>query len=316
MRLFTLILMFISFPAAAADRVLLNNGDRLSGTVTATDAIEGLTFQPSFGGEIIIPWDQVGAIQNAAGEPVAFTVPVPAPAPALTVEELAATEPAAGMESRAYEWSGRANLGMSLDDGNSNKKSVSSDAELIARNPDNRWTLTAEVNYAEDEGEETTNDQQADIQYDHFWTEKWFYGARAGFEIDKIEALDLRTRVGPFVGYQPYEREDLSLAFRLGVDYLREEFEGRDTEDSLAGVFATDYEQELWRSIRGFHNNEFTVPTDDADGFLFDSKTGFRVPVADGLTGTFEVDFDWNNDPAEGLREEDTSYNIKLGYEW
>jgi len=34
------------------------------------------------------------------------------------------------------------------------------------------------------------------------------------------------------------------------------------------------------------------------------------------LTGTAQVDFDWDNAPAENVREQDVTYKLKLGYEW
>ena len=55
---------------------------------------------------------------------------------------------------------------------------------------------------------------------------------------------------------------------------------------------------------------------DDTEGFLYDGETGVRFPIAKIMTGSAQVDFDWDNDPAPGVKENDTKYSLKLGYEF
>ncbi len=54
--------------------------------------------------------------------------------------------------------------------------------------------------------------------------------------------------------------------------------------------------------------------TENARGL--ESESGIRMPVGKVLDASFQIDFDWDNDPTEGVRENDTTYGLKLGYGW
>ena len=62
--------------------------------------------------------------------------------------------------------------------------------------------------------------------------------------------------------------------------------------------------------------HELLVPTDETDSFIFDSKTGLRIPLKKGLVATGEVEFDHDHNPPLGVKKNDTTYSAKLGYEW
>lgn len=215
------------------------------------------------------------------------------------------------------KWSGRINFGGLLTDGNTNKKAVSLDGRTSARTKKNRYTVGAEIYYAEDEGEETQNEYIAYGEYDRFVNDELFYGGRASYEVDDLADLDYRLKVGPYVGYQFYESEPLNLSTRLGLDYIKEETEGGDVEESAAVSWGVDYDQKLIEdTIQVFYKHDTSLPVDDVEGFLYNGETGVRFPIAKVITGTAQIDFDWDNDPAEGARESDVRYTLKLGYEF
>lgn len=310
----------------------------MSGTILSADHEHNIRFQTIYGAEILLPVTDIMAIKDDDGAPLTFSGgksfitmsgqeqpqnQVSDESAQALAEGIENIEPAAGeteevvQDPSAYKWTGRINFGASLDDGNNNKKAVTGDAEVKARNKKNRWIMGGDANYAEDEGVETENDQSVYGEYNRFLNEKWFVGARTEFEIDKIALLDLRSQAGIFVGRQFYEQDDLNLRTRLGFDYIHEDFSNGDTEEDIAAAWAFDYDQTFFeKALTLFHNHELDVPVSDTSAFLFDSKTGVRVPVGRFLTGTAQVDFDWDNAPAEGVREEDVTYSLKLGYEW
>lgn len=330
---------FLLSSPAWADQVVLYNGDTISGSISLIQDDEPLAFRTVYGQDLIIPWSSIAALYDDQGtalpfpdgyapQQIAAAIP-PAQAPAPETQpskdtELAAIEPAAAdakqdeaEDPSAYKWSGRINLGGNLQDGNSNKKSVAFDTDIKARNAKNRFTFGSDVNWASDEGEETENDQSVEGEYNRFLTDKWFVGIGQDFEIDKISALDLRSRSGVFGGYQFFERDDLNLQAELGSDYIYEKFDSGDREENIAAAWALDYDQKLLsEKLQVFHKHDLAVPFDESDAFLFESESGLRVPLGFGVVGTGQVDFDWDNAPAEDVREEDTTYSLKLGYEW
>ncbi len=214
-------------------------------------------------------------------------------------------------------WSGRINFGGFLTDGNSQTKSVAFDGFTQARNEKNRYKIGGEIRFQEDEGEETQDEAMAYIEYDRFITEKFFAGVRASYEFDDIADLDRRIQVGPYAGYQYYESDPLNLSTRIGIDYLSDEFENGDTEDSAAASWGLDYDQKFLSDVvQIFYKHDFTVPFDDTEGFIYDGETGVRFPVAKVLTGSAQIEYDFDNDPAPGAEREDTKYSLKIGYEF
>lgn len=220
-------------------------------------------------------------------------------------------------QEQGLDWSGRINFGGFISDGNSNKKAVVLDGITKARDAKNRYTLGAEVRYAQDNGVETEDRYMAYGEYDRFVSEKMYWGGRASYESDDIANLDQRIKVGPYVGYQYFESDPLNLSTRVGLDYISDEFESGNKEESAAVSWGLDYDQKIVdETLQLFYKHDLSVPTNDTKEFLFNSEAGVRFPIAKILTGTAQVDFDWDNAPAPGIEEGDTKYSLKLGYEF
>lgn len=220
-------------------------------------------------------------------------------------------------ETTGTKWSGRFNFGASLQTGNTEEEQITTDISVKAKfNEKNRAQFKADYFREKNNDTVTEDNRSLDLLYDYIFAEKWFLESNLGLEQDDIENLDLRTIIGAGLGYQPYDEDNLKLEFVLGPSFLREEFETR-TNSSLTARFATDYEQKILEErFDLFHNHELFIPVDDTAAFLFQSNTGVRIPIYKGLIGTGEINFDWDNDPVPGVVEDDTTYALKLGYEW
>ena len=145
----------------------------------------------------------------------------------------------------------------------------------------NRYIVKAEYNYSDDEDQITVDDRALEGIYDYFFKPKWFFNSAIKLEQDKIEELDLRTKVTLGLGHQPFESKNLNIKYTLGPTYLHEEYENRDTDDNIAVLWAFDYNQRFFaNAFQLFHDHSFTLPTDDTDAFLFDSQSGIKIPIS------------------------------------
>lgn len=215
------------------------------------------------------------------------------------------------------KWSGAINLGADLKTGNSESNGVNADAEIKAKWVKHSLMAEAEYNREEDDGDVNVDNRLFKLKHDYFFNEKWFVESSGKYEQDDIANVDYRATLASGLGYQPYDRDDLSLKFVLGPGYQFEEFENGQSEDSLIGKWALDYTQKFYDDLfRLFHNHDLSAPSEDMDAWLFQSESGIRVPIRRGIVATGEIDFDWDNDPAPGTKEDDTTYAVKLGYEW
>lgn len=316
-----------------ADVLYLQNGDRLRGSVLNATNAQSLSFRTGYGETINVPWTHVDRVYDSnynristPGRPSAFAAPLTGssePLPeetAIRVSEAPAKVASAAVpDAGKPKWSGRVNLGASIQTGNSEKDAINADASAKVKWKDvHRAGIKGEYNREKDAGTITEDNWKIDGNYDYFYTDQWFLNTTLGFEQDEIDLIDLRTTAGLGIGHQLFEQDDLNLKYILGLVYLRETFTNNsDSEDSLAARWNFDYDQKVWGdALQLFHDHELLVPTDETDAYLFDSKTGVRVPIKEGLVATAEIDFEWDNAPEPGVQEDDTKYSLKIGYEW
>ena len=321
----------VAVPSNAAT-IIMNNGDRLSGVIVRTDESRVIIATPygTFpvllsGVDKMFAGEAPPAKVNAAGRGVfekslVFHQDSVGQSNVVGLDKAPESTPKKKAQNKML-WGakvkGRANLGASLQTGNSDKSSINADAEVSLRWTENRFVLKTEYNRSEDEGDITVDNKALEAQYDVFFREDWFMNTSLGFEQNNIQELDLRSEVGIGIGHQVYEQDDLNLKYIFGPQYVHENFSNQSSEDSIAANWAFDYDQKFYdEAFQVFHGHDITVPTDATDAFFIESKTGVRLPLLKGVVGTAEVQFDWDNDPAPGTTEDDTIYSLKLGYEW
>lgn len=315
---------------AHADWVVLENGDRYTGTVqTLADGV--LTFKTGFG-KLALPWDKVAQLETESPflvtlkdgnkisgaletrdarlgfrDPALATLTVP---PEQVVALGAPDAPAVAIE-------GRVSAGANVSQGNTEAQTYHADAEFIARTDRNRYTLGALVNYGEDEDEVIVDDASAFARYDHFFNERWYFNSNFSLGHDEFRDLDLRTTFGLGVGYQFVETPSHRAAAELGVSYIHENYETAPDESQPAARWAFNYLRRLGSASGPLftHRHEILVGLDDPDETLLRSQTGIRSPLLGNLSGGFEVNFDYDWQPPLGTESQDVSYLLKLIYE-
>ena len=331
--------LFLLFPALAAraeDKLFLHNGDRLSGTITQYSP-KTITIETGYG-QFDIPLSYIeGAFaagdsqaqdirqilaQGQGGLNLVNTTPQAVSATTTAVEGKAPTltTSSESVDSRALwgaDWSGRVDFGFDVKTGNTDSSGIDADGVLKADWDKHKTAVALSYSREEEDGDLSVNKSSIKLSDDYFYSEKWFIGSSAKFEQDEIERLDLRSVITSGLGYQPYKRDDLNLKFIMGPGYLYEEFDDGRNDHATVANWQMAYDQKfLEDSFRLFHKHEVSAPADDFSAYLFESVSGIRVPIAKGIIASAQIDFDWDNDPAQNTVEDDTSYSIRLGYEW
>ncbi len=326
-----LALPLISQPAMA-DWVMLKNGDRLSGSIIEQTS-DSVSIETSSFGLITLSSTKIASVHQGpaprvlarelrTGIPMSYVAPAQTQEQAQidtakTIETSETVKEKPKREIGVYKWSGRASAGGLIESGNNDSQNFTADLEIKARDKNNRFTVGGEANYGTEDDERTDNDQQIYANYDRFLSEQLFIGARQSLERDEFEELDYRSQTGVFAGYQIYEQDDLNLQIKVGPEYIYEKFDTGETEKDIALGWLLDYDQKfLDDKLQAFHNHEIATPVADANAFLLETETGLRVPITEKLDAAAQVDFDWDNDPVDGVKENDTTYSIKLGYGW
>ncbi len=329
-------LLSISFShAAIADTVKLKNGDWITGTVVKKET-DKLVFKTKYTGEINILWSEIATLNT--DEPVKVVLSDDSTFDArlqkrslgrvkmvtsglrmtseLDLKDVTYINPSPEITGQGVEWSGYANVGGAVTSGNTDNSQVRADAEAIARTKQNRFTVGAYVNRAKADGESTAFNSKGYMQYDHFLSKKWYLYTNGSLENDKFRDINLRSSAGVGSGYQFYEQEDLNLSIEGGVNYISTDFDEAEDDRYASGRWALKYDQLVFQSVKFFHQHEVLVSLEDVANTLVFTKTGLRVPIAENLNASTQLNVDYANQPAEGREKTDKTLLFSVGYLW
>jgi putative salt-induced outer membrane protein YdiY len=340
-----------TMPAQAEDKVFLENGDQFSGEIISYDQNQ-LVIKTAYG-QFDVPLRYIkGAYTDNQAEGIeiaqslaALDAPAPLASPLAAQDiasvsamppvnaELAQSEmamkqegvqpkPKTPVDSGAgsfwgADFSGNVNIGFDMKRGNSETEEFNLDGTLKSTVKKHDFKLRGEYN-REKEGENlSADDRSLALDHDYNFTDKWFIGSRVKLEQDEITRLDIRSTASSGLGYHWIQRDDLSVKFVAGPGYIYEEFEDGAEDGAFTYNWSFDYNQKFYDDLfRLFHEHSLVSPAEDVDAYLFESRSGLRVPIRKGIVASAQVDYDWDNAPAQNSKEDDTTYSLKLGYEW
>lgn len=310
--------------AALADQVTMANGDRLSGAVVHKDG-EVLVLRTTYAGEVRLRLADVAAI--ATDEPVDLLLddgtqlrarlgePAEGEAVAPALAQIRYINPTPDEAGNGYEREGRLGLMAAQTRGNSESERFRGEADLILRAQTHRWTLGAERNHGRDSGVTSTSNWRTQARFDRFFTPKEFLYARVTLENDRYKDIRLRSQTGGGYGYQIYEDDATTLDVRGGLTYVTVRHYDAVRESYPAVSWGMDLRHRL-RLFTGevFHEQEGTRGLGGENGTVLQTKTGLRVPLAEQLSATAQVNADWESQPAPGRKESDTTLMLGISY--
>ena len=246
------ILLLIS--SAWADQLILNNGDRLTGTIVKSDG-KDLVFKTEYAGELTIHWNAVQGITSAEPLHVGLKNGQAVVGKVTTADgQLELTTPSSGTvqtstaeiasirndsEQRAYEksqhpgllegWEGGANISFALTRGNSETKNLALAFTGTRTSLSDKLALYANSVYATNDApaavpSTTANAVQAGIRYDRNITTRLFGYVTADFQTDALQSLNLRSVPGAGLGFHAVKNENTTLDLLAGANYTRESY--------------------------------------------------------------------------------------------
>src|SRR5690554_1140466 len=210
--------------SAAADTVHLKGGDRLTGTIVSKQG-DQLTLDTPYAGKVVIKWSEVAGIETSqparfmlkdrtvldaqasgkADETVVLRAGTTITTTPIALAEVEYINPPPEVTGEGVNVSGRAQLGLTMNRGNTDNDQLYYDAETVIRSVKNRFTIGATGENKKEDGTETARNNRLYFKYDHFLTDKWYAYANTDAEEDKFKDLNLRTTIGAGSGYQFFE---------------------------------------------------------------------------------------------------------------
>ena len=341
------VFLSVSF-SVYADEVLLKNGDKISGTILNKSG-SVLEMKTPYAEKIIIKWDAIDTLNSDIPMNVTLKDKQELTGLAGSSQNNSMTLKSNGVydtqpipltevaEINKKFFSGSANFGGGLSGGNTERQNYHADANALVRGRDDKVALGGQYNYGDSTDNPNTPESRNILNarnwqlygtYSHYFTPKWYGYAHGLFTNDRLQDIRLRSAFGVGAGYQFFESEDLNLSLEAGPDYVNLDFYDFPFDCSrvgncgngplqdrsgIAGRWAVNYDQFIWnRAVQLFHTHEGLV----ADDLFIRSRTGFRVPIWNGIQFTNEIQVDYLSKPAPGKENVDTRYLFSIGYGW
>jgi len=331
-----LLLATLVLPSLTAqDRVLLKNGDSLTGTIKTLEG-GNLTLSHPDVGDIVIKFENVTGLQTAAavtivtrhGDQLRRQVTgikdgalVLAPAPGLAISDVARADVTAinPPPSEKPRWTGSVNLGTSVSTGNTDRRSAAAGAEAIRRTEADRITVKSAWNYADEKTggaprNRTERRLEGSLQYDYFLGPKSYVLTTASAAADEQADLDLRFTGGAGAGYQWIEDADLSFSTEAGATYFSENFGAAQDTSTIAARVAYHLKWQAAPGIEILQDVSCFPSLEEADDLFVTKDSRARFALTDSMFAQLQWVLDYDTTPAAGLRRADNRYFLTVGW--
>jgi putative salt-induced outer membrane protein YdiY len=317
-----------------ADTVSLDNGDRLTGNIVRLESGK-LVLNTKYAGDIKIDLGRIRNLQSdgpmtvvlgneqrlygrLTGDGAEITIQPTDRGQVQQEPTGKITEIFPGIVTgREWKRTGRINIGWSDTSGNTDVSRLHGDAELVAQQGRNRYTVGLAVNYATDHSVETESNGLAYAKYDRFYSKKGYAYANTSFEHDKFRDIYLRTTLGLGAGYQAIASSRTNLSLEGGLEYVYTDYYMAANDQFPAMRLALRFDHYLIPDkLQFFLKTEGYVSLENVKKSFTRSQTGLRIPITGNFVATAEYDVAWDGDPQAGNASTDRTFLFTLGYKW
>jgi len=315
---------------ALADEVILVNGDKLTGTIVIVEGGK-LTLKTEYAGAIQIQTDKVKRITTdnpaeihlVGGEILKGKI-------VSTEDGKLAVESSPGRAASTVEWdkvatinpppkppaklTGNISIGGAYQTGNTERRGISAGGDASIRGERDRFGLRFLFNYAEEDGDVTTRNVYGGLKYDYFFTKK-FYGY-LGLEMlsDHFKDLNLRTTVGPGVGYQFWEDDVKFLFLEGGLVYLNENYRNAQDADGISARLAANFRYTFSKYLTFTEFLQVYPSLNYGGQFTLRNEAAILSPLGAGWALKLSNIWDYNSDPPYGISKNDLLWILGLQY--
>jgi putative salt-induced outer membrane protein YdiY len=311
-------------PAGRADVVVLQNGDRITGTVKHK-AGDTLTLETDYAGAVELRWSQVKSVQTDApvevvieGEPAADLFWFSGDESDVRLDRVVYIKPLPEEWGGGYSTKARLNASGARTSGNSNTSRGELNGEFTARSRDYRYIVGGKAHREADAGVDTGSGWLGSVKRDHFVVDQQhFIYARGSLERDRFKDIRLRSALGGGFGWQLVDDPTTKVSLGAGLDAVRTR--RIVAPDERYPALGWDVRLSRWlggRAVELVHDQEGFWNLHDTAQVTLRSRTGMRVPVAKGMVANASLNIDWERQPAAGRKPVDTTLLVGIGWEW
>ena len=327
MGVLSLSLLFLCFGQALADKIVLENGDTLTGTV---EKVVGgkLTLKTDYAGAIEIQVEKIKQIFTDHPAEVHLSSGEVLKGKIRTEDQQVVVEQSPEREAAKVDWgkvasvnppppkdwSGSINLGGNLQSGNTDRKAAYVAASATRKTEKDRFRVSYEFTYGQQDGETTAQSNYGTAEYDYFFTKQFYgYGA-AEFLNDKFQDLNLRTTVGGGVGYQVWDDPIKALSGEAGLSYVNNNYKSAPDTSYLAARLGGFFRYKLFDFIVFSERILYYPSLQDSGVYTLRNEARLTAPLGARWALDFANIFQRNSDPPPGVKANDVQWILSLQY--
>lgn len=320
---------------APQGEILLKNGSRVIGTVTASrDGV--VTVETGFAGTLSIKSEEIQSMQTEGNLVVQMADGHVFKDRPITIEDemVVVTEgngdqlsypmadvllvnPEPWELGDGYKPTGDISFAWGLQRGNTDTDELDYRLESIWRSLEDRYTVRMNGENDKTNGIANADNWKIVGKYDYFLEDRWYAGVNMSASQDKFADLDLRYYVGPYMGRQFYTESIFTLEGELGLSYVNEDFSTAEDQDYPGANWslrmASDY---LGGGSSLYLNNDGIWNLDETSDIIFNVRFGLSFPLLGNLEAAAEILYEYDTGAVEGVEELDETYNFRIGYTW
>ena len=331
-----------SMYAGVLGTIILKDGSIIHGDIV--EMIEGtLKVEAAFGAEepFLITWGEVDLI--ATSQPVVFVLgngvrltgiaekgepgELLLSADPLTIRipiQLASVTAINPPEKKPVKYTANLNFGGKVSSGNTKDAQANLLGGFIARSERLRLIVDARYFYAEERKRVTDRNAFGTIDLNFFMTPRSYLFLAVLMEQDTFDDLNLRTAVTAGPGYEFIEKGDfanpyfsqMTLQADVGAGFFNEDRKIDDDTNNGVYRWALRWEWEVIPNLTLFHRQMGFPELGDLSNYYVNTLQGIRVNIWKGLTASLQVNYKYDNQPAEGSKKGDTKALFAIGYHY
>jgi len=215
------------------------------------------------------------------------------------------------------KFTGNVHFALKSENGNNDQDEIDFDFYLHYEQGAHRYHVYGQMDYDLRSGENTKRDWQLYPVYDYFLTEKLYASLSYSAKQEKFAGLDLRQSIGPSIGYESFKGAPITLKNSLGVYFVDEKHTEREDAHYFGPGWNLEYKHDMLDGkMQLYHRHFSSVNIQDMGKFLWHSWTGIRVPIMHGIVVSSEMEINYDGQPSLKAEPLDTTFRVKLGYEW
>ncbi len=200
-------------------------------------------------------------------------------------------------------WSGKANVGVNVQAGNTKQTTINASAELARRTPATQLLLDYLGNFSEVNGEQNANNHRINLSYDVRLNRDWFLRpVQLEYYRDQLANIAHRGTIGVGVGYYLFDRDGLEWKVAAGPGYQYTRFSTvapgeADTASTAAGILQSEFTADITSRLTFIQTFAANVTSQQAGLYSHHLVTSLEFEIKKSLDLNVSLVWDYLQSP-------------------